>query len=840
MLKTLSQFQGGASPRIAPLQKPLLWVIGALSIAFSLGFAGLSLAGEKAAVKGVRGIAESEVARRAQLVEQAGARVTEGDVFYRAGSLEEAMGAYADAVTILPVAPATVELRDHAIARFAAVSTERARQLMDKGLGEEAQSVLAVVLGDEMAPGYEPARRLMGDIADPEIFNPAISPEQVRDVAEVKSLLLLASDLSDTAQYDEAETAYNRIILIDRFNSAARRGLTRIEGLRQTYQQDARAHTRAKMLAELDAGWETHVPANFNLGGLFGANADTAANNGSASVGQKLEAIKLPTVQFVDASLSEVVEFLTLRSRQLDTTTTDENRRGISVVVQEAAEFGARNVNLSLTNVPLSEVLRYVADQVGMRPVVEAYAVKLIPLTQTNQSLVTRVFRVPPDFIQSNASDGGGAEIDPFAAAPTGGGATGQLHKRLTAKEFLSNQGITFPEGAAADFNPGSSSLMVRNTQDAINIIETMVEQARSRLPKQVEIVVTMLEIRHDNLGELGYDWLVSPFNMGSSDRLFGSGGGTTSNQPVGDASSDYSFFNPNGATVGSTPLTAGLRGAGSLNTNTTIDNLLSLGESAEAGAATKSPGIFALSGVFSDPQFQTVVRGLSQGTGVDFLTAPRTLTKSGQRAKVEIVREFIYPTEFDPPEIPEQVEGSVSINLDTLEIESNSTIAPITPATPTAFETRNLGVTLEVEPVIGEDNRTIDLNLVPEFVEFLGFIDYGADINQANQVGNRIVEVTTDNQILQPIFRRNKTSTSVTVWDGQTVVVAGLMTNEARKIQDSVPILGSLPGIGHLFQSDATLMSKRHIVFFVTVKIVDPGGQRINAPLALKGGERR
>ena len=57
------------------------------------------------------------------------------------------------------------------------------------------------------------------------------------------------------------------------------------------------------------------------------------------------------------------------------------------------------------------------------------------------------------------------------------------------------------------------------------------------------------------------------------------------------------------------------------------------------------------------------------------------------------------------------------------------SVVNSVTPTTPTAFETRNTGVTLEVEPVVGPDGVTIDLNLVPQVVEFEGFINYGSPI---------------------------------------------------------------------------------------------------------------
>ncbi len=77
---------------------------------------------------------------------------------------------------------------------------------------------------------------------------------------------------------------------------------------------------------------------------------------------------------------------------------------------------------------------------------------------------------------------------------------------------------------------------------------------------------------------------------------------------------------------------------------------------------------------------------------------------RSGQRAKTEAIKEWIYPTEYDPP-VPA-----------TIEAAGDKDYAEMIPANPTAFETRNVGFTLEVDPVIGNDG-TIDLNLAPEVV---------------------------------------------------------------------------------------------------------------------------
>src|ERR1700746_1045843 len=107
------------------------------------------------------------------------------------------------------------------------------------------------------------------------------------------------------------------------------------------------------------------------------------------------------------------------------------------------------------------------------------------------------------------------------------------------------------------------------------------------------------------------------------------------------------------------------------------------------------SPGIFGLSGVFTDPQFQVVIRALNQKKGVDLLSAPRLTTKSGQRAVIEVVREFRYPTQFQPPQMPQSF-GSLSGTTIATGQSSTSNTFPVTPTTPTAFETRNTGVTLE------------------------------------------------------------------------------------------------------------------------------------------------
>lgn len=94
-----------------------------------------------------------------------------------------------------------------------------------------------------------------------------------------------------------------------------------------------------------------------------------------------------------------------------------------------------------------------------------------------------------------------------------------------------------------------------------------------------------------------------------------------------------------------------------------------------------------------------------------EIIETQMVITRSGEKSTAESIREFIYPTEYEPPELP----TTVKISGEAKDIISKKDLA--TPPTPTAFETRNLGATLEVEPTIGDDNQYIDLRLAPEIV---------------------------------------------------------------------------------------------------------------------------
>jgi general secretion pathway protein D len=147
----------------------------------------------------------------------------------------------------------------------------------------------------------------------------------------------------------------------------------------------------------------------------------------------------------------------------------------------------------------------------------------------------------------------------------------------------------------------------------------------------------------------------------------------------------------------------------------------------------------------------------------------------------------------------------------------------PIIPAFPSSFETRDIGVFLEVLPTADANRQYIDVALKPVITDFDGFVNYGTPVNF---VANGTTTVLAENPILMPVFSVKKVDTSMVIADGATVVVGGLLKESLTTVHDKTPILCSLPMVGRLFQNNGTKHISTAILFFVNVELVDPTGR--------------
>lgn len=810
---------------------------------------------------GLSGLAQREMIRRQDDVAQADVLLKEGRDAYAKEDYQKAVDKYVKALDLLPDAPMVSDRRQSYINHLSDASVALAQHHRKVGKYAEARDLLDRVLAKD--PGNIDAKRETGYLDDPIRTNPALTYEHTQNVDKVRRGLYTAEGNFNLGKYNEAEREYENVIRVDSYNSAARRGLEHVAQAKSDYYRAAYDHTRAKLLGQVDAAWETAVPAEAPIfdSKTYGPSRDL---EGVARINQKLQSIIIPAVDFDDATVEEAIDFLRARAAELDTTEVEMAKKGVNIIVRrktagataEIALPGAaaadaipvagtdskllRIKNLHVKNVPLAEAINQICLQTRLKMKVGQYAVLIVPQSEPGEDAYSRQFQVPPDF--QSALDSGGdataeASADPFATeTKTTGSVT--LKPRKPIIELLKQNGIIFGEGTSATLS-SSGNLMVTNISTELDKVEQLV-QISSKAPKQVKISTKFVEISQENNDELGFDWIVNPF--GVAQKLYASGG-TTGNQS-GRSGGDF-IRTVKGATVDGVPasssqspqngITNGLRSGDRAINRNSIDAILN-NPSRTAQQANVAPGIAALTGLFSDGQVQLIMRGLAQKKGVDLMTAPSITAKSGQDAKIEIVREFIYPTEYSPPQLPQSV-GTTSGTFSSLLGGGNGNGGggsfPVTPATPEAFTTRNTGVTLAVQPTFAENDQVISLKFTPEIIEFEGFINYGSPIQTSGQdtLGNSVVNILTENRIEQPVFSARRVSTELSIYDGYTVAVGGLMREDVQNVEDKVPILGDIPIIGRLFQSKSENRIKSNLVIFVTAQIIDATGRPLRGP---------
>lgn len=815
--------------------------------------AALTLTPVLAQQAGLQGVAESEIHKQEIKSNFAKEAIDHGNEALGAKDYESAYAYFKSALDALPSGgDATADIRAEAMSGFGNAVILLAKQRISEGRFADAETTVKVILQDQYDPNYAPALKLLADLKAPDTFNKTVTPGFVANVELVKQLLREADGFYQSGRYDLAFKRCEQVLNVDKYNIAARRLMEKVNNARSTYADTAYNQTRSQLITRVDSAWELPV-TKFDIGTSQVIEQPVIDTRGTASINRKLEEIRLPSINFREATVREALDFIKLQAAKFDTAEPDPAKRGINIVLKldPANQTGAdARITLQLTDVKLGEALDYIAQAANLKKKVEPYAVAIVPISEQTDILITKEYKVSPSFIGSlpSAGDAGAAAGGAAPAAGTGAFAFGGAGAAPTAgksgaKEFLEASGVTFPPGATANYLTSSGKLIVRNTQSNLDLIDQLVENDNTT-PTQVTIQSKFVEISQNNLKELGFDWLLGQFQMPFGSGVYGGGGTTSFGQNLNGTSSSsdgstvsnsiYPFQAPgsNGVPVGASSLTSGPVTAGNRTGSTAIsvnalDGLLF---GSPVGAA---PGVLALAGVFTNPQFQVVLRALDQKKGIDLMSAPQVTAKSGQHATISIIREFRYPTQFDPPQIPQTV---------------NSSFTPVTPTTPSAFEMRPLGVELEVEPTIGPDGYTIDLTISPRVTEFDGFINYGSPIYASVQpittglvsqaVGNTVVTgissilgssstvLVSENVINQPVFSVRQVTTQVTVYDGQTVVLGGLMREDVQKVEDKTPIIGDIPLVGRLFRSSADQHIKRNLIMFVTANLIDPAGQ--------------
>ena len=366
--------------------------------------------------------------------------------------------------------------------------------------------------------------------------------------------------------------------------------------------------------------------------------------------------------------------------------------------------------------------------------------------------------------------------------------------------------------GKSVFFNDRTGLLYVRATEQDLEIIQEAIETL-NQTPPQVTIEAKFAELSQEDSKGLGFNWYLG--NTLMNNGAMGLQGGTAPSFQGPSSTANPSGIFPGGGTLtpGSTTYTPGPGAVASSGS----DGLLTSGLRNTVGQSGSLPTVGTLTGIMTDPQFRVAINAIEQRTGNDLLSAPKVTTLSGRQTHIAA----------------QDLQYIVTTTTITQTATSGGGLAggsgAVAPSIGYSASPFSLGPTLDVLPTVSADGYSIQMTIVPTYTEFVGYDPPGQFVPQAQAATGSTIGVPLTAELPLPHFREREVVTTCNVWDGQTVVLGGLIGETITKINDKVPMLGDLPLVGKLFQSQSSDATKENLLIFVTPTIIDPAGNRVH-----------
>ncbi len=118
------------------------------------------------------------------------------------------------------------------------------------------------------------------------------------------------------------------------------------------------------------------------------------------------------------------------------------------------------------------------------------------------------------------------------------------------------------------------------------------------------------------------------------------------------------------------------------------------------------------------------------------------------------------------------------------------------------SVEPREVGVILDVTPSISPDGY-VRLDITPEI----------------SQLTTRTIQISED--FAAPIISQRRADTTVTVRNGETIVIGGLIQNLLDTRKSKVPLLSEIPLVGEVFKTERTSTTKTELLIILTPRII-------------------
>lgn len=174
----------------------------------------------------------------------------------------------------------------------------------------------------------------------------------------------------------------------------------------------------------------------------------------------------------------------------------------------------------------------------------------------------------------------------------------------------------------------------------------------------------------------------------------------------------------------------------------------------------------------------QSVLSAIQSNNDVDILATPQLLTLDNEPAAVEVV-----------DNVPFTKESTTKNDMDF---------------TTQSVDYKDVGVKLKITPRISADGS---MRLEVE--------------QEVSRVTQSTVTLSGGSQMLTPTTRKRYVKTTILMQDGQTAVIAGLLSDDSTHNENKVPVLGDIPVIGWLFKSRTRESAKTNLFIFITPHVI-------------------
>ena len=474
---------------------------------------------------------------------------------------------------------------------------------------------------------------------------------------------------------------------------------------------------------------------------------------------------------------------------------------------------------------PIGEIIRYICIAAGLKYKVDDHAVVIAdPRVQIDEMVIrfypvnSQVFAAIKD---TAAGDGGGADL-------VGGIEDVAGEDEGNVKQYLEAMGVQFPAGANVAYLPNVSRLVVTNTVTEQRRVQEIINQLQVEAA-QIIIETKFVEVNQGDLEEFGFQWAIQEAgaqndvinlipnlennpNVGVPNDLFGlpspaqRRNGNIDDTGIGV---DQNYGNLDGFTGLPGGLGSGIRSIGGFAEQLVMDGISLVSSEADNG-------FLSFTSILGNNQLNTVVRALSQQTNADVLSAPKVITQNGNTAILRVVTERYFPESWEQAEVT-LVGGGPSG-------DGQIAIPEVTPSTPNFGDPTDIGVVLEVTPQVDPDGVSIEIELKPQVVEFVGL---DTTFNSPIQILGVFlgINVVSESRYDMPILSSRSVDTRIKMWDGESVVIGGLLNERVVAWKDNVPFLSDLPFVGELFKNEGDARIKQNLLIFVTARLVNNAG---------------